>query len=258
MDVDASNTAAAKLLADKKRALEAEEAGLEMDRARAQRARTEAMQQEREKTEKDIVEISKAAGQQMDNTKKLNSERLRMLDENTQKNFEAVAAKTAEQIKGIDAQSLKDINDRRAATMERLVYVQQQTEDPFYRLKSLNPVTAENDTGYTVKVALPEHEAKNLFVNADGQTLKMSLARRFQENAKDAEDASRTTRTSSYQSIVEQIPLSMPFEAKGIKREWANGVVTITVPKAGLKKPVPTNSAVENYVDPYKKPDKKA
>lgn len=253
MDIT-SDTAAARLLAEKKRQIEAEQAGLEVDRARAARDRAKAIEAEREKTERDVVEISQAASTQMDNTKKLNSERVRMLNENTQKHFEEVAAKTASQVKELDAHSLKSINDRRQATMEKLAYVNSQTEDPFYQLKSLNPVVSEGATDYQVKVALPEHEAKNLFVSADGQYLKMSLARRFQENAKNP-DADRTTRTNSYQSIVEQISVPGAFEAKGIKREYVDGVVTISVPKAGMPKPVAKNSAVDNYVDPtVKKP----
>ncbi|MGE3262817.1 MAG: Hsp20/alpha crystallin family protein [Bacteriovoracia bacterium] len=259
MSVDnvGSDTGAARVLADKKRAIEQEEANLQMEQARAQRNRNKVLQEEREKTEKDIVEISKAASIQMDNTKKLNTDRIHALNENTQKNFEALAATTAEQIKGLDAQSLKDINDRRASTMEKLTFVTKQTEDPFYRLKSLNPVLTESATDFMVKVALPEHEAKNLFVSADGQSLKMSLARRFQENAKDAE-ADRVTRTNSYQSIVEQLNIPGAFDAKGIKRQYENGVVTINVPKAGLPKTAAKNPAVENYVAPGEKTETKA
>jgi HSP20 family molecular chaperone IbpA len=255
VDISPESTASARLLADKKRAIEQEEASLQSDQARAQRNRINVINQEREKTEKDVVEISKAGATQLENTKKLNTDRIQALNENQQKNFDQLAAKTAEEIKGLDTASLKAINDHRQSTMEKLNYVSKQSEDPFYRLKSLNPIIGETATGYTVKVALPEHEAKNLFFSAEGQTMKMSLARRYQDKAAGAED-DRVTRTNSFQSITEQLSMPGPIETKGIKREYADGVVTLLVPKAGLPKKVALNSAVEGYVPSQMDPKK--
>ncbi|MGZ3711496.1 MAG: Hsp20 family protein [Bdellovibrionota bacterium] len=251
VEISSDSTNAARQLAEKKRAVEQEEASLQMDQARAQRDRLKMLQAEREKTEKDMVEISKQGSTQMENTKKLNTDRIHALNDNQQKNFDQLAAVTAEQIKSLDANSLKTINDHRQSTMEKLNFVTQQSEDPFYRLKSLNPVLSEAATEYHVKVALPEHEAKNLFISAEGQQLKMSLARRFQENAKgEGESGDRTTRTNSFQSIVEQLNIPGAFDSKGIRREYADGTVTVIVPKAGLPKTVAKNMGSDGYVPP--------
>lgn len=244
-----TDSAAARALAEKKHAIEMEQAGLESDKARAARDRAAALAAEKEKTEKDVVEISKQGSAQVENTKKMNSERVRMLDENNQKHFNDLAAATAEQIKNLDAAGLAAINDRRQATMEKLAYVNQQTEDPFYHLKSINPVVSDAQTEYQVKVALPEHEAKNLFVSTEGQMVKLALSRRFQENAKAAE-GERVTRTNSYQSIVEQLNLPGAIDSKGLSRTYADGVVTIRIPKAGLPKPTAENPEIGKYVAP--------
>jgi HSP20 family molecular chaperone IbpA len=249
VEISSESTSAARLLAEKKRAIEQEEAALQTDQSRAQRDRLKMLQAEREKTEKDVVEISKQGSTQMENTKKLNTDRIHALNDNQQKNFEALAANTAEQIKGLEANSLKTINDHRQSTMEKLNFVTKQTEDPFYRLKSLNPALSEAATEYQIKVALPEHEAKNLFIAAEGQQVKLSLARRFQENTKaEGEPNDRTTRTNSFQSIVEQLNIPGAFESKGIRREYADGIVTVFVPKAGLAKAAAKNMGTDGYV----------
>jgi HSP20 family molecular chaperone IbpA len=114
--------------------------------------------------------------------------------------------------------------------MEKIKSVTDRAEDPFYRLKSLDPVLTENESAYVIAVRLPPHEADNLFVSGEGPYLKLSLARRYQDNAK-SEAGDRSTKTSSYQSVVEQIAMPGPYEARKIERKYENGVVSITVPK---------------------------
>lgn len=225
--------AAARALAEKKRSLEAEENALEVDRAKAARDRQKAISAEREKTEESLVQISKEGARQMESLKKLNSERVRMLNENTQKNFDDIAQSTADEIRRLQTGALGTISDTRRSTMERVQFVEQQQNDPFYRLKSLNPLLSETDKDYKVKLALPEHEAKNLLITGEGKSLNLSLARRFQEKTTDPNSA-RTTKTNNYQTIVEQLHLPGEFDPKGIKREFADGVLTFTIPKLGI------------------------
>jgi HSP20 family molecular chaperone IbpA len=97
-------------------------------------------------------------------------------------------------------------------------------------MKSLDPKFTENDTAYVIQVALPEREAQNLFVSGEGPYIKLALARRFQDNAKAAE-GNRTTSTSSYQSVVEQIAMPGAYDPRKIERTYENGMVTLKVPK---------------------------
>lgn len=225
-----AESAAARAVAEKRRALEQEKSNLEMEKARAARERNLAINAEREKTENALVEVSKVGSNQLEIAQRMNSERMRMYNESTQKNFEAIAQKTAAEVARMDQDAVKMIDERRKGAMERVKTVTDKAEDPFYRIRSLNPVLSELDKDFVVKIALPEHEAQNLFVTGEGQTLKISLARRFQENARDAESA-RSTRTSSYQSVVEQLAMPGAIDVKNIRREYADGVVTIKVAK---------------------------
>ena len=233
MAVDNVNETQARSLAQKRKAVEDEGNALEVERGRMNRERMREATRIKEKTDKELVEISKAGENQAEMVKKLNSDRIQSLNDNTQKNFLALSESTAGEIRHLDADALKTIENHRMGTMEKVLNVTSQTEDPFYRIKSLNPTLSEGDREYTVKVALAEHEAKNLFITGEGQSLKLSLARRFQEQVKNGEQA-LTTKTSSYQTVVESLSLPGAINAKGIKRDYADGIVTITVPKAGL------------------------
>ncbi len=235
MDVDKVSTSEfqAQQLAKKKRELETEENSLALEKARIIRERDKVAAAEHEKAAKEVVAISKQGARQVELTRKMNSDFVHSLNENNNKTHEALALKTAEEIKRIQGDSAKLIDDQRASSMEKVRFFTSQGEDPFYRIKTMNPTLTESDKEYSVKVALPEHEAQNLFISGEGQTLKLSLSRRFQDQLKDLE-AQRTTKTSSYQTVVEFVEIPGAFDAKKIHREYENGLVTIHVPKAGL------------------------
>lgn len=221
---------AAKAIAQKKTESEIEEQRLQMELARAAKERQRLIGAEREKTEKQLVEISQQASNQMEASKKLNNERVRALNDNSQKHFEELAASTAKDLQRLDAESLKTIQDHKAGAMEKIRNVTTQSEDPFYRLKGMNPALTETEKDFTIRVSLPEHEAKNLFVAGEGPYIKLSLARRYQDSAKNEEEK-RVTKTNSFQSVVEQVAMPSAYDAKKIERLYENGVVTIKIPK---------------------------
>jgi len=238
MEVDKSgaDNASAARIASKKNQQEVEEQRAQLELARVQRDREKALDVERQKGDRAVVEISNAANNQIDSAKKINSARVQALSDNQQKSYEALASKTADDIKRVDSQAFNTIEDHKAGAMEKIANVTRRGEDPFYHLKSLNPVLATGDAAYTISVNLPEHEAQNLFVSGEGPYVKLSLARRFQDHAA-APEGNRVTRTNSYQSVVEQVAMPGAYDAKKIERNYKDGVVTITIPKAGFGPP---------------------
>jgi len=238
MNVDGAGESQARQLAKKRKEVEDEKNALETDKARTTRQREIEKRLAHERTNKDIVEISKSGEQQMDMAKKMNSERIRSINENTQKNFEKVAQEAAAGIGLAKEESVKMIEDLKRSNMERVQLTTDQAQNPFYRVNTLSPVISEGELGYTVKVAMPEEEAKNLFISGNGtNSLKLSLARKFQDTAKFPEEA-RSTKTSNFQTIVETLHFTDAFDAKGLNKEYADGIVTISLPK--LIKPNPT------------------
>lgn len=239
MSVDKINAAdqQARVLAQKKQELEREENSLEIARAQAERERKKINAAEKEKNDKEMVAISKLGQQQAETVKKMNSDRVRQLNDLSQKHYEKLSLETADRIKALEGEAIKAVEDRKAGTMERIRNVTERAEDPFYRLRSFNPVMSESDKDFKIKISLPEHEAQNLFVTGEGHAVKLSLARRFQDKVQDKETG-RSTKTSSYQTVVEHLQMTAPFDPKGIKKEYADGIVTVTVPKLSMIPPL--------------------
>ena len=155
-----------------------EEQNLQREIGRARHDRAQAVENEKEKGDRELVEISQQASNQAEAARKFNSERVHALNENQQKNYETIAKKTSDELKRIETSAQQAIEAHKFGALERIRSVTERGEDPFYHLKSLDPVLNENENFYTVQVKLPEHEAQNLFVSAQGPYLKLSLARR--------------------------------------------------------------------------------
>lgn len=231
MEVDKSGADSQALaVAKKKKDAEIEEQRSRLELARVQREREQALSVEREKGDRQMVEISAAANAQMEGIKKVNSERVKGLSENSSKHYEELSKKTAAELAATDRNAFDMIEAKKLSNMEKIKQVTDRSQDPFYQMKSLNPAMAESDKEYKVSLALSEHEAKNLFVSGEGQYLKLSLARRFQDDAQNAE-TKQLTKTSSFQTVTEQIPIPGAFDGRKISRDYKDGKVTITVPK---------------------------
>lgn len=220
----------ARSLAQKRQAVETEENQLTIEAARVQRAKLKEAAAEKQKSDAQMVEISKSAERQVEALKKVNQERVHNLNKTNEEAYVNIAATTAEKIKALEDQATKSIADRTASSMERLKSVTDQTEDPFYRVKSLNPVMGENDKEYTIKVSLPPYEAQNVFASGEGDKVKISLNRRFQDKVENKETLNGT-RTNSFQTIVEYLEIPGAYETKKISKEYADGVLTVHVPK---------------------------
>lgn len=220
----------ARLLAQKKRALEDEGNALEVERSRVQREGTKQITAQQEKNSREIVEISKAGEKQAEAVKKLNLDRVKDLNRNSLEHFEKLSATAADEIRRLDANAMKAIDDHRTGSMEKVLSAAGMAEDPFYRIKTLAPVMSDTAESYDIRLTLPEHEARNVMISAEGQAVKLSLARRFQDSYRDPAGAG-ATKTSSFQTVVDQVNLPGPFNSRGIAKDYRDGVLTITVPK---------------------------
>jgi HSP20 family molecular chaperone IbpA len=234
VEISASQEAQARHLAQKKNELLDEENAAVVARAQAERKRLEEGARIEEKNERALVEISKAGEQQLAAAKKLNTDRLHAIDENSKKAYEQLALNTAEELKRAEGRALDTIEAHRASSTERLKSLVDRAEDPFYRIKTLAPLLREEADAYTVQVSLPPHEAENLLVSSDGHAVNLALSRRYQDKVNNPEGS---TRTNSFQSIVEQVAMPGPYVANKISRDYKDGVLTIRVPKAVMPGP---------------------
>jgi HSP20 family molecular chaperone IbpA len=233
MSVEKTSENQARYLAAKRTEVQKEEAALQIEKGKALRAREKAAAAELDKTDKTLVAISKAGEAQAEAAKKLNTERVHQLNQAQQKTYLKIAENAAEQIKTMRGEATRIIDDTRMNAAERIRFVEDASDDPFYRIKTLRPHLEENLADFKIYVPLPEHEAKNLMIAGEGTSVKLSLSRRFEESVK-ATDGSGATKTNSFQTVVESVAMPGAFNPKKITREYVDGNVIVTIPRDNL------------------------
>jgi len=94
-------------------------------------------------------------------------------------------------------------------------------------------VTLEDQDGnYVVKADIPGAKEGDVAVNLDGRLLSISSQTQGQE--KQTADNGQVTRQESYSSSFQQaFTLPGPVDASGMHSQIQDGVLTVTIPKAG-------------------------
>jgi HSP20 family molecular chaperone IbpA len=105
-----------------------------------------------------------------------------------------------------------------------------QKSDPFYQLQRFDSELHETPDAYVLKVKVPDHERKNLRVQATGQDIQLIGIRTSDQ---EVNTEGRILSSRSHQTISEKISLENPFDVRAIQREDQGEFVQFTVPKFG-------------------------
>ena len=231
IDNNASALASQKRVDQKKREIEETETELSVKKNNLIRQKKEEIEVQNEKNNQEVINISKEGEKLSKLMREQNSQALVDQDKAKTVYHDILAKRTAEEIKDLDALSLKKINDAKLSSLQKVTTANERYNDPFYRLSTLNATYAENENDFTFKLKLPPYEAKNLFCSVEGKKniVKLNLSRAFEEKAETG--ANQKNNTNSFQSISESFTLPSAVDGKFASREYKDGVLTIKFPK---------------------------
>lgn len=104
------------------------------------------------------------------------------------------------------------------------------SEDPFYRVDTLNPKLKEELKFVTVTLPVAEYEKENVHLSTQGRTIKITLSRKYTDtlNAEDG-TVNRSTKSELFSKELAATDLLSP---KGVTQAYADGVLTFRINKA--------------------------
>ena len=124
----------------------------------------------------------------------------------------------------------RELNKKILDSSTRLNRYASQKTDPFYQLHRFDSDLQETPDTYVLKVKVPDHERKNLRIQATGQDIQLiGIRTSDQELNQDG----RILSSRSHQTISEKFNLPTPFDARAIQREETGDFVQFTLPKFG-------------------------
>ncbi|NUM88719.1 MAG: Hsp20/alpha crystallin family protein [Bdellovibrionales bacterium] len=227
--IESSDSAANQRITAKRKALEEEEAAIEKRKADVARQGQRELSEKIERIEQDTVKFSQEAEARAEGLKRLQRDQVSQLNLQGQAHVEKLSQDLATRIAALDKHALDAISSHQTGTMERIRASAERREDPFYRLKSFDVSVKEGEKDYEIQVKVPPHEQEKVFVAADRNELKLTLAREFQE--KTALEDGRSNKTATHQTVTESFRLPTRVDPSTASREYRDGVLVYRIGK---------------------------
>jgi HSP20 family molecular chaperone IbpA len=156
-----------------------------------------------------------------------------MTEQNKQTFQKEVEKKSVEynQVLGRMEQQLKtDMKNLIASHVKKRDNIQEKINDPFYQIREIDPSIDESEAGVIVSVRIPEHEKESVMMSVDKRNLRMTMARRFNDQLV-SEDGS-VIRSGRSETLSKEWKVKDILNPKTIQQKYENGVLSFIIKKA--------------------------
>ena len=206
------------------------------DDARYQKLKTEqdkSFKHERKDTNlRQHAELSKLTNTHESNKRVRDTEFKR--DINTQQHFHEKRFTTVKNdhegnFKNLSELNQKIINKSKAELASELTLLAERQDDPFFQFTELRPKIKENADSIEVSVEVPDHSKKDVMLTLNNKEIIMTFNRRFVDVHKDETGEQRINKV---ESLSNRMLTQHHLDAKSVKSNWEDGVMTYTIKKA--------------------------
>jgi HSP20 family molecular chaperone IbpA len=162
--------------------------------------------------------------------KQMHGESLHEIEDHFNSLRDEQTLRLTDELSALEEATNRELNKKLLDTSTRLSRYESQKSDPFYQLQRFDSDLQETPDAYVLKVKVPDHERKNLRIQATGQDIQL-IGIRTSDRELSADG--RTLSSRSHQTISEKFNLSSPVDARAIQREEQGEFVQFTLPKFG-------------------------
>ena len=134
------------------------------------------------------------------------------------------------QFKVLEEQNKKVIAGLKEDLTKELSKAAVRNDDPFYKFEKLQPKFKVLDDSVEVQVEVPDHSKQDLQLTLNGKEAIVSFNRRYTDASK-AEDGT-INKINKVESFTTRLQTGVILDAKGIKSNYDNGVMTYVIKKA--------------------------
>lgn len=114
------------------------------------------------------------------------------------------------------------------STQKRMIA--NKTEDPFYRVETLNPMMAETEKDITVSLKVPEYEKENVHLSVHGRDIKLTLTRKYTDSLESPDGS--TNKSTRNELFSKEFMTKDILNPKQISQKYENGVLLFKIQKA--------------------------
>lgn len=197
-------------------------------------AHEDQLNQQRQIQEKEKQEALARHQKQMQDNENLYRAELHNQKSEFQKSFDYNERTNREIIEGQKDRLLSALQSQKKELLDSSGKYLDKKDDPFYRLKSAPSVLKESPWAYVLEVQIPESQKDDIDVVVKENQLVVSGTRRYEDQI---EEGDHKVTTNNYQSYREAIDIDHPAVEKAVTKEYKDGLLTVRIPKMGMKPP---------------------
>ena len=166
----------------------------------------------------------------LENQQKLQQSSIDGRKQDFSKNYAQLTQKHKETLDNMNVHFNKKWRDINLSIAKKLQLKEQQINDQFYHINRLEPRIEDKGDHYLVSLPVPQHEKGNFVLSGDKRTLRLSMARRFQDQVRDKQGGLH--RTGRSESFTKEFQVPDLINSHGISHKWDGGELFYKVPKA--------------------------
>jgi hypothetical protein len=196
----------------------------------AHELRTRSTRQIMENAENGVESLRQQKNQYLEERKVNHAEALGEIDQHYRDVREGFETRHRDEFSAIEEKGFRELNQKRLEGSRILALEDELKSDPFYQLHRFESAMTDEGASYRLNVKVPQHERKNLRIQANGQDVQL-IGTRVADL--EAFEQGRSISTRTHQTLSEKINLDAPIDARAITRTETETGVEFRIPKYG-------------------------
>lgn len=131
--------------------------------------------------------------------------------------------------KTLEDKNKKVIADLKQNLAQEITQAANRNDDPFYKFETLRPRLRNIEDGIEIEVDVPEHAKKDIQLTTNGKEAIITLNRRYADATRS--ENGTINKVNKVESFTTRLATGVILDAKSIKSNYDNGVMTYTVKK---------------------------
>lgn len=127
------------------------------------------------------------------------------------------------------AKAAEEVIKEKHKVMSTLGKYNDKSDDPFYRVQTIQYSLNESPEFYELTAHIPEKDKENVKVVVKNDKVVLQGQRRYEDKI---DQADHKMTTQSFQTYREEVPLKHPVNEHYAVRTWENGMLRLKIPKA--------------------------
>lgn len=143
--------------------------------------------------------------------------------------YQNIVSQHEDILKNIQDKFANEVRELQNTTAKEKSNITNKSDDDFYRIKTLNPRISDLGKEMLVELPVPEHEWENVHLSVQGRNLKMTVGRKYSDEATD--DLGNRNKSSRSELFSREFMVKDLLNPKALTQKYEDGIVKFKIAK---------------------------